>query len=133
MKIKDLHSGRIFEYGDCHDSLRISYDGRTLSYSNLQNGDGSKYGEYRFVMDDGETPQDSKSIDAMYGECYFNIGGFPNVEQIRAEVIEEIYNKIDEGVCDICEHKDFENDCFRMCNYEVENAKKWLLQLKEQK
>ena len=53
-------------------------------------------------------------------------------KQIRAEAIDEIYNKIDEGVCDICEHKDFEADCFKTCNFEVENAKKWLLGLKEQ-
>lgn len=51
-------------------------------------------------------------------------------KQIRAEVIDELYNKIDEGVCDICEHKDFESDCFKTCNFEVENAKKWLLKLK---
>lgn len=54
-------------------------------------------------------------------------------KQIRAEVIDKIYNKIDEGVCDICDHKDFEADCFKTCNFEVENAKKWLLGLKEQK
>ena len=54
-------------------------------------------------------------------------------KQIRAEVIEELYNKIDEGVCDICEHKDFESDCFKTCNFEVENAKKWLLMLRENK
>ena len=53
--------------------------------------------------------------------------------KIRAEVIDELYNKIDEGVCDICEHKDFESDCFKTCNFEVENAKKWLLGLKEKK
>ena len=53
-------------------------------------------------------------------------------KKIKAEVIDELYNKIDEGVCDICEHKDFECDCFKTCKFEVENAKKWLLSLKEQ-
>ena len=53
-------------------------------------------------------------------------------QQGRADIIDELYNKIDEGVCDICEHKDFESDCFKTCNFEVENAKKWLLSLKEQ-
>ena len=53
-------------------------------------------------------------------------------KQIRADIIDELYNKIDEGVCDICEHKDFESDCFKTCKFEVENAKKWLLSLKEQ-
>ena len=53
-------------------------------------------------------------------------------QQGRADIIDELYNKIDEGVCDICEHKDFERDCFKTCKFEVENAKKWLLSLKEQ-
>ena len=53
-------------------------------------------------------------------------------QQGRADIIDELYNKIDEGVCDICEHKDFESDCFKTCKFEVENAKKWLLSLKEQ-
>ena len=52
-------------------------------------------------------------------------------QQGRADIIDELYNKIDEGVCDICEHKDFESDCFKTCKFEVENAKKWLLSLKE--
>jgi len=77
MLIKDLQSGTVRKYGsDCHDSLAISQDGRTLSYYNLQCGDGSKYGDFRFVMEDGEVPQDSHTPDAMYCECYFNIGGF---------------------------------------------------------
>ena len=47
--IKDLQSGRIFEYGkNCHDRLVISEDGRSLHYENLQNGDGSNGGDYRF-------------------------------------------------------------------------------------
>ena len=56
---------------------------------------------------------------------------FDLYQQCRADIIDELYNKIDEGVCDICEHKDFKNDCFKTCNFEVENAKKWLLSLKE--
>lgn len=90
MKIKDLQGGYTFEYGGCHDSLLISEDGRSLSYYNLQNGDGSRFGDYRFVMEDGEVPQDSESVCAYYGECYFNIGGFPNVERIRADTIDEV-------------------------------------------
>lgn len=47
--IQDLQSGRMFEYGkNCHDRLVISEDGRSLHYVNLQNGDGSKCGDYRF-------------------------------------------------------------------------------------
>lgn len=86
MLIKDLETGRVREYGkDCHDSLAISPDGRTLSYYNLQCGEGSRYGCFRFVMEDGEVPENSQTPDAMYAECYFNIGGFPSVKQIRAD------------------------------------------------
>lgn len=76
MKIKDLTTGQIFEYGsNRHHALRISADGRTLSFENLQNGDGSKYGEYRFIDDNEEKTPDE--IESEYsGECYFNIGGF---------------------------------------------------------
>lgn len=91
MLIKDLETGIVREYGkDCHDSLAISSDGRILSYYNLQNGDGSRFGDYRFVMEDGEVPLQSKTPDAIHAECYFNIGGFPSVERIRAEVLEEV-------------------------------------------
>ena len=62
-----------------------------------------------------------------------NMGYTKGHKQGRADIIDELYNKIDEGVCDICEHKDFESDCFKTCNFELENAKKWLLSLKEQK
>lgn len=76
MKIKDLATGQIFEYGtNCHHALRISEDGMTLSFENLQNGDGSKYGDYRFVDDNEEKTPDE--IESEYAsECYFNIGGF---------------------------------------------------------
>lgn len=100
MLIKDLQSGTIRKYGsDCHDSLAISQDGRTLSYYNLQCGDGSQYGDFRFVMEDGEVPQDSHTPDAMHCACYFNIGGFDidlseHDKQIRSEVIDEFVEKI---------------------------------------
>ena len=82
MKILDLQTGRIHEYGEnCHDSLRISEDGRNLTYYNLQNGDGSCYGDYRFVMDDDKIPAESKTADALHGESFFNIGGFEKREE----------------------------------------------------
>ena len=83
MWIKDLLTGEVREYGtNCHDSLRISDDGRTLSYENLQNGDGSEFGEYRFVTDEnGNVPKDDERY-SMYGaDAYFNIGGFRKEEQ----------------------------------------------------
>ena len=81
MLIKDLQSNRVFEYGGCHDSLSISEDGRTLSYYNLQNGDGSNYGDYRFVMEDGKIPAESETADAIYGCSYFDVGGRFNAEK----------------------------------------------------
>ena len=54
MYIKDMTNGTVRRYGtNVHDSLQISDDGRTLSYENLQNGDGSRYGDYRFCDQDG--------------------------------------------------------------------------------
>lgn len=78
MKIKDLTTGRIFEYGsDRHHSLRISADGRTLSFENLQNGDGSAYGDYRFIDDCEEDIPEKTECFIKYGaDSYFNIGGF---------------------------------------------------------
>lgn len=87
MLIKDLESGRVFTYGnDNHDSLRISEDGRTLSYYNLQNGDGSQYGNYRFVMEDGEVPEKSQTADAIHCESYFNIGGWGDYERGKKDM-----------------------------------------------
>lgn len=80
MYIKDLQTGKIHRYGDNpHDSLRISADGRTLTYENLQNGDGSKCGDYRFTYDDGNTPEEEaekEKIPELATDSYFNIGGF---------------------------------------------------------
>ena len=62
MIIKDMLTGHAHEYGtNPHDSLIVSEDGRSLTYYNLQNGDGSRFGDYRFVGDDHEG--------------YWNIGG----------------------------------------------------------
>ena len=77
MWIKDLLTGDVRKYGtNCHDSLRISDDGRTLSYENLQNGDGSM-GDYRFVTDEnGNIPSEDKTLRRYGADAYFNIGGF---------------------------------------------------------
>ena len=78
MYIKDLQTGKIRLYGtNPHDSLRISGDGRTLSYENLQNGDGSRYGDYRFVTDEeGNIPEEDVVCIRYGGDAYFNIGGW---------------------------------------------------------
>lgn len=78
MKIKDLTTGQIFEYGsDRHHSLKISGDGRTLSFEHLQNGDGSRYGDYRFVDDYEEVIPSESECSCRHGaDSYFDIGGF---------------------------------------------------------
>lgn len=78
MKIKDLTTGQIFEYGsNRHHALRISGDGRTLSFENLQNGDGSLFGDYRFIDDSEEVIPSESECSCKHGaDSYFNIGGF---------------------------------------------------------
>lgn len=77
MKIKDLITGQIFEYGsNRHHALRISDDGRTLSFENLQNGDGSEYGDYRFIDDCDEQIPEETECNHYGADSYFNIGGF---------------------------------------------------------
>lgn len=77
MKILDTQTGAIHEYGtNGHDSLHVSQDGRYLTYYNLQNGDGSGVGDYRFVCDDNKVPSESETADARHANVYFNIGGW---------------------------------------------------------
>lgn len=80
MKIRDNETGEIFEYGsNRHHALRISRKGGCLIFENLQNGDGSLEsggGGYSFVLDDGKTPEESDSPDAINYAAYANIGGF---------------------------------------------------------
>lgn len=80
MKIRDNETGEVFEYGtNIHHALMISANGGCLTFENLQNGDGSLEsgnGGYSFVLDDGKTPEESTSPDAVNGGTYANIGGF---------------------------------------------------------
>ena len=62
--IQNIVSGRVFEYGkNCHDKLLISEDGRSLTYYNLQDGDGSCVGDYRFYYEKPkiETEEDKRN------------------------------------------------------------------------
>ncbi len=95
MKILDTQTGDIHEYGtDGHDSLRVSQDGRYLTYYNLQNGDGSAYGDYRFVCDDDKVPAESETADARHANVYFNIGGWHKRPQGElAKEVWELYEK----------------------------------------
>ena len=114
MYIKDLQTGEVRMYGtNHHDSLKVSNDGRTLSYYNLQNGDGSAYGDYRFTDEKGQTPEEDKEM-AQYGaENYFNIGGFFPKEVVG---LEEIKSAICDNYCKYpgqCQDQDemIENVC----------------------
>ena len=106
MYIKDLQSGEVHEYGtNCHDSLRITDDGRMLSYENLQNGDDSHYGDYRFVTDkNGKIPGEDLDLIAHGADAYFNIGGFKKgiewlIEQYQDEVNElEEERRMNKGI-----------------------------------
>ena len=86
--IKDLQAGTVRLYGiNNHDSLEISPDGLTLSYSHLQNGDGSLYGDYRFCDENGRIPSECEQYLKYGAEAYFNIGGWnetavPDTEQL---------------------------------------------------
>lgn len=117
MLIKDLETGRVREYGkDCHDSLAISPEGRSLSYYNLQCGEGSRYGCFRFVMEDGEVPAASQTPDATHAECYFNIGGFHALEEaveILQEIREAVWDRdIPSSTCP--EYVEHHNDCLEI-------------------
>ena len=88
MYIKDLETGKVRRYGtNPHDSLVISDDGRTLSYYNLQNGDGSRCGGYVFCDEEGKTPAEIDVHVEHGAEIYFNIGGWenPDAEETEAD------------------------------------------------
>jgi len=105
MKILDLQTGRVHEYGDSgHDSLYVSQDGTTLTYYNLQTGDGSKHGDYRFVCDDNKIPAESQTADAIHAEVYFNIGGWP--ERPHGKWIIDVEDGINTMVtCPFCKER----------------------------
>lgn len=65
--VKDVDNGYVHEYGsDPHDSLIL--DGGALYYYNLQNGEGTKYGGYKWVDENGN------DIEEDDGEKYYHIG-----------------------------------------------------------
>lgn len=113
MKIRDNETGEVFEYGEnIHHALRISENGGCLTFENLQNGDGSLQsgdGGYSFVLDDGKTPKESNSPDAVNGATYANIGGFNGdntknngwipVEERLPEVGEDTEETIEDDDC----------------------------------
>ncbi|ADL36018.1 hypothetical protein bpr_II078 (plasmid) [Butyrivibrio proteoclasticus B316] len=78
MWIKDMETNMVRPYGIYpHDSLVMSEDGSSLHYYNMQIGEGSKHGSFKFVADrEGTLPEDIEACRE-YGElAYWNIGGF---------------------------------------------------------
>lgn len=105
MLIRDNETGEVFEYGtNIHHALCISKDGQYLSFENLQNGDGSVGGGYSFVLEDGKTPEESNSDDAMYGMTYWDVGGFsnPDMEKILQEIEDYETKMEDAGISCLC-------------------------------
>ena len=114
MYIKDLMTGEVRLYGtNHHDALEVSSDGRTLSYENLQNGEGSRYGDYRFCDKDGKTPEEDEDLIKHGADAYFNIGGFfphedEDLEKIKSEICDKYckypheYADQDEMIDDVC-------------------------------
>lgn len=102
MKIRDNQTGKVFEYGaDRHHALRISENGGCLLFENLQNGDGSLEsgdGGYSFVLDDGKTPEESISAEAVNGAAYANIGGFHGENRQEALETRKELDKDSKGV-----------------------------------
>lgn len=88
--IKDLQTGKVRLYGtNSHDSLRISEDGTCLSYENLQNGDGSLYGEYRLCDNpDGLLPEENECVEARF-MTYADIGGTDLKQRNEGEWLDE--------------------------------------------
>ena len=108
MWIKDMHTGKVRMYGDdVHDALQISKDGRTISYANLQNGDGSRYGEYRFVTDEeGKIPAEDETLCKYGADAYFNIGGTNEWQKVLRNARERILKQIYLPLMTIVDEKD---------------------------
>jgi hypothetical protein len=104
MYIKDNVTGTVRLYGtNCHDSLEISDDGKYLTYYNLQCGEGSKYGGFSFAVDEnGTLPKDDEVLVKHGAKAYFNIGGWPNIN----DVLDRIRTEIDEQIIPRSSHTD---------------------------
>lgn len=106
--IKDKQSGRVFEFGNSHDRLIVSDDNRTLTYLNLQNGDGSSCGDYEFYFEHdpnlnaeygfyerGVPNQQIESLESIAEDCmgWLRCKGYLNIED-TTEVFTNVLNKM---------------------------------------
>ena len=92
--IQDVVSGRVFEYGkNCHDRLLISEDGRSLTYYNLQNGDGSCVGDYRFYY---EKPEDETDFDA---DEWARMVKHQSISELLAKERKKVVQEIKQRLC----------------------------------
>ena len=114
MYIKDLQTGEVRLYGtNHHDALCVSDYGRFLTYKNLQNGEGSEYGDYRFCNEKGQTPAEDEDLIKHGADAYFNIGGFfphenEDLEKIKSDICDHYckypgeYKDQDEMIDTVC-------------------------------
>lgn len=114
--IQNVVSGRVFEYGkNCHDKLLISEDGRCLTYYNLQCGDGSCVGDYRFYY---EKPKIETEEDQRYDydiDEWARMVKHQSISELLAEerkkVVQEIRNLSSDyfefAYCDECGNTDY--------------------------
>lgn len=95
--IKDLATKKIHKYGsDCHDSLTLSDNGTSLHYYNLQNGDGSRFGDYKnpfsggYVFSDekGRVPEEICDPNEYENSLYGGIGRVSPIDAITKEIID---------------------------------------------
>lgn len=101
--IQNMVSGRVFEYGkNCHDKLLISEDGRSLTYYNLQDGDGSCVGDYRFYY---EKPKNEIDFDA---DEWARMVKHQSISELLAEERKKVVQEIKNYVCNKYTHIDEE-------------------------
>lgn len=93
--IKDAVSGRVFEYGkNCHDKLVISEDGRCLTYYNLQDGDGSCVGDYRFFYEKPKLETEEEKQNAYDIEHWARMVENQSISELLAEERKKVVSEI---------------------------------------
>lgn len=98
--IQDINSGRVFEYGkNCHDKLLISEDGRCLTYYNLQDGDGSCVGDYRFYYEKPIIETEEEKRYAYDIDEWARMVKHQSISQLLAEERKKVVQEIKQRLC----------------------------------